>query len=125
MPGGTSNESTQTLDQARVDAFVEKALGDLSATTTYLLAMLGDHLDLFKALAAQGPATGPWTGEAVAVGSSFTVGVNSLGSKVPSAHAARHERVAKSSYTWRRGAGMWGSARTARPGRTTRSWARV
>ena len=49
--------STQTIDQTRVDAFVHKALGDLSATTTYLLAMLGDRLDLFTTLAGQGPAT--------------------------------------------------------------------
>lgn len=49
--------STQTIDQTRADVFVERALGDLSATTTYLLAMLGDRLELFKTLAAQGPAT--------------------------------------------------------------------
>jgi SAM-dependent methyltransferase len=49
--------TTQTIDQTRVDAFVDKALGDLSATTTYLLAVLDDRLDLFTTLAGEGPAT--------------------------------------------------------------------
>src|SRR5882724_9549209 len=45
-----------TIDQPRADAFVGKALGDLSATMSVVFAMLGDRLGLFTAL-AEGPAT--------------------------------------------------------------------
>lgn len=48
--------STETIDQARADEFVGKAMGDLSGAMTVLLCMLGDRLGLFTAL-AQGPAT--------------------------------------------------------------------
>jgi SAM-dependent methyltransferase len=47
----------QTIDQARLEAFVGKALGDTSAATVTILAALGDRLGLFKTLAARGPAT--------------------------------------------------------------------
>lgn len=46
-----------TIDQERADAFVGKALGDLSASTSVLLAILGDRLGLFTTLAEAGPAT--------------------------------------------------------------------
>jgi 2-polyprenyl-3-methyl-5-hydroxy-6-metoxy-1,4-benzoquinol methylase len=49
--------STETIDQERAEAFVGKAMGDLSATTTVVLCMLGDRLSLFKTLAEEGPAT--------------------------------------------------------------------
>ncbi len=45
------------VDQAKVEVFVERVLGDTSATLTTLLAILGDRLDLFKNLAEKGPAT--------------------------------------------------------------------
>jgi hypothetical protein len=45
------------LDQAKMEAFVHKVLGDTSATLTTTLAVLGDRLGLFKDLAAHGPAT--------------------------------------------------------------------
>jgi SAM-dependent methyltransferase len=45
------------LDQAKVDQFVGKVLGDTSATLVTLLVALGDRLGLFKALAASGPVT--------------------------------------------------------------------
>src|SRR5438874_3540735 len=45
------------LDQAKMEAFVHKVLGDTSATLTTILAVLGDRLGLFKDLAAHGPAT--------------------------------------------------------------------
>lgn len=45
------------LDQAKMDAFVHKMLGDTSATLTTTLAVLGDRLGLFKDLAAHSPAT--------------------------------------------------------------------
>jgi SAM-dependent methyltransferase len=46
-----------TVDQAKRDAFVQKAFGDTSATMTTLLASIGDRLGLFKDLAANGPGT--------------------------------------------------------------------
>jgi SAM-dependent methyltransferase len=45
------------LNQAKMEAFVHKVLGDTSATLTTILAVLGDRLGLFKDLAAHGPAT--------------------------------------------------------------------
>ncbi|MEU2913328.1 methyltransferase domain-containing protein [Streptomyces massasporeus] len=44
------------VDEAKVEAFMEKALGDLSGTMAVGLCHLGDRLGLFKALAAHGPA---------------------------------------------------------------------
>jgi 2-polyprenyl-3-methyl-5-hydroxy-6-metoxy-1,4-benzoquinol methylase len=46
-----------TIDQAKAEAFVGKALADTSATTTTILAVIGDRLGLFKNLAAHGAAT--------------------------------------------------------------------
>ena len=45
------------IDQAKLEAFVGKALGDTSGLMTTVLAAIGDRLGLFKALAADGPAT--------------------------------------------------------------------
>jgi hypothetical protein len=45
------------LDQAKMEAFVHKVLGDTSATLTTTLAAIGDRLGLFQALATHGPAT--------------------------------------------------------------------
>jgi SAM-dependent methyltransferase len=45
------------IDQTKQDAFVQKVLGDTSATMTTLLASIGDQLGLFKDLAANGPGT--------------------------------------------------------------------
>ncbi len=45
------------IDQARLEAFVGKALGDTSGLMTTVLAAIGDRLGLFKELAAHGPAT--------------------------------------------------------------------
>jgi SAM-dependent methyltransferase len=44
-------------DQATVEAFAGKVLGDTSGTLVTMLAAIGDRLGLFKDLAAQGPAT--------------------------------------------------------------------
>ncbi|MGP4090549.1 methyltransferase domain-containing protein [Streptomyces sp. KR55] len=44
------------LDEAKVEAFMEKALRDLSGTMTIGLCHLGDRLGLFKDLATSGPA---------------------------------------------------------------------
>ena len=46
-----------TLDEARVGAFMEKALGDAAGLFAGVLTMLGDQLGLFRALADDGPAT--------------------------------------------------------------------
>lgn len=46
-----------TIHQAKQEAFVQKVLGDTSATMTTLLASIGDRLGLFKDLAANGPGT--------------------------------------------------------------------
>ena len=45
------------VDQEKVHDFVGKVLGDTSGLTTTILAALGDRLNLFKTLAAHGPAT--------------------------------------------------------------------
>ena len=45
-----------TIDQAKTEAFVGKVLGDTSAMTVTVMAIIGDRLGLFKQL-AQGPAT--------------------------------------------------------------------
>jgi 2-polyprenyl-3-methyl-5-hydroxy-6-metoxy-1,4-benzoquinol methylase len=45
------------VDKEKVHDFVGKVLGDTSGLTTTILAALGDRLNLFKTLAAHGPAT--------------------------------------------------------------------
>lgn len=50
--------TTETIvDQAKADAFMNKALGDLVGAYPALMCSLGDRLGLFKDLAANGPAT--------------------------------------------------------------------
>ena len=49
--------TAQPVDQAKQEAFVNKVLGDTSATMTTILASIGDRLGLFKDLAANGSAT--------------------------------------------------------------------
>jgi 2-polyprenyl-3-methyl-5-hydroxy-6-metoxy-1,4-benzoquinol methylase len=44
-------------DQAKLDAFMGKLLGDMGAAATGALILLGDKLGLYKALAADGPLT--------------------------------------------------------------------
>lgn len=50
-------ETATQPDQAKVEEFVERAIGDFSATLTTLLCALGDRLGLFRTLATGGPAT--------------------------------------------------------------------
>ncbi len=48
--------STQpTIDEAKQNAFVRKALGDISSTTAVIMAIIGDRLGLFKALGDSSP----------------------------------------------------------------------
>ncbi|MGD9764969.1 MAG: class I SAM-dependent methyltransferase [Candidatus Binatia bacterium] len=44
-------------DQAKIDAFVQKALADLAGAWTGALVVIGDQLGLYRALAAAGPLT--------------------------------------------------------------------
>ncbi|MBV9580210.1 MAG: class I SAM-dependent methyltransferase [Chloroflexi bacterium] len=49
--------TTQPLDDARVQAFIGKALGDWGALTSASLVVIGDKLGLYTALSEGGPAT--------------------------------------------------------------------
>lgn len=49
--------TTQTIDEAKLGAFVGQVLGDASGLMASTLTMLGDRLGLFKALADNGPCT--------------------------------------------------------------------
>lgn len=49
--------TTTEVDQAKVEQFVEQAIGDYSGTMTVLLCHLGDRLGLFRDLSESGPAT--------------------------------------------------------------------
>jgi 2-polyprenyl-3-methyl-5-hydroxy-6-metoxy-1,4-benzoquinol methylase len=49
--------ATQTIDEAKVEAFVGRAIGDLGGAMTTLFCALGDRLGLLKALADTGPVT--------------------------------------------------------------------
>jgi 2-polyprenyl-3-methyl-5-hydroxy-6-metoxy-1,4-benzoquinol methylase len=46
-----------TLDMQKLDAFMGKAVGDLGATLSAALIVIGDELGLFKAMADAGPIT--------------------------------------------------------------------
>ncbi|MGB0385088.1 MAG: class I SAM-dependent methyltransferase [Ardenticatenaceae bacterium] len=48
---------TNTLDKAKMKAFGQKLMGDISAMALGSLAYIGDKLDLFKQLAESGPIT--------------------------------------------------------------------
>src|SRR5260370_38221450 len=45
------------VDQAKLEDFIGKALGEWGATLGVLLAFVGDKLGLFKAMAGVGPLT--------------------------------------------------------------------
>jgi SAM-dependent methyltransferase len=45
------------VDQAKLDAFMGKMLGDMGAAASAALVLIGDKLGLFKALAEAGPVT--------------------------------------------------------------------
>jgi SAM-dependent methyltransferase len=49
--------TTPPLDEARLGAFMERALGDAAGFMATTLAALGDRLGLFRALDAHGPCT--------------------------------------------------------------------
>lgn len=45
------------VDRAKLEAFVERAFGDVGAAMTASLVVLGDRLGLYRALASNGPST--------------------------------------------------------------------
>jgi SAM-dependent methyltransferase len=51
-----SQETTPTVDEAKLNAFVGRMLGDLGALTNSVLVHVGDRLGFYKAL-TEGPAT--------------------------------------------------------------------
>jgi hypothetical protein len=50
-------ETTGVLEQAAVEAFAERVLGDYAGANAFFMAGIGDRLGLFKELAANGAAT--------------------------------------------------------------------
>jgi 2-polyprenyl-3-methyl-5-hydroxy-6-metoxy-1,4-benzoquinol methylase len=59
-------ETTSVVEQAAVEAFAERVLGDYAGANAFFMAGIGDRLGLFKELAAGGAATSDelasWTG---------------------------------------------------------------
>ena len=53
----TTATKAPALDEAKVNAFVGKMLGDIGATLTGVLVIIGDRLGLYRTLAAEGPLT--------------------------------------------------------------------
>jgi 2-polyprenyl-3-methyl-5-hydroxy-6-metoxy-1,4-benzoquinol methylase len=45
------------LDEKKLNQFVEKAVGDVGATLSSILVVIGDRLNLWKTMAADGPVT--------------------------------------------------------------------
>jgi len=65
--------TTETaIDPERVQNFAGKALGDLAGTMATVLAILGDRLGLFEALAKAGPATSAELAERRGVSERYT-----------------------------------------------------
>jgi 2-polyprenyl-3-methyl-5-hydroxy-6-metoxy-1,4-benzoquinol methylase len=53
----SANPSTEKIDQAKLEAFLGKVVGDLGAAMSTSLAAIGDKLGLYKAMANSGPVT--------------------------------------------------------------------
>jgi 2-polyprenyl-3-methyl-5-hydroxy-6-metoxy-1,4-benzoquinol methylase len=53
----TLEQASAQVDEAKVEAFMEKAFGDFTGAMLTSMCALGDRLGLFKALAEMGPAT--------------------------------------------------------------------
>ena len=52
-----SATATPALDEAKFNAFLGKMIGDIGATLSGALVVIGDRLGLYRTLAAQGPMT--------------------------------------------------------------------
>jgi 2-polyprenyl-3-methyl-5-hydroxy-6-metoxy-1,4-benzoquinol methylase len=53
----STNPATHKIDQAKLEAFLGKVVGDLGAAMGISLAAIGDKLGLYKAMAQLGPVT--------------------------------------------------------------------
>jgi hypothetical protein len=53
----STTDSAPAVDEAKVEEFVGKVVTDVSGLTTTVLASIGDRLELWKALATNGPTT--------------------------------------------------------------------
>lgn len=53
----TQASASGALDPQRLEAFINKMVGDMGAAVSGALVVLGDRLGLYKALAAEGPMT--------------------------------------------------------------------
>jgi SAM-dependent methyltransferase len=53
----SANPSTEKIDQAKLEAFLGKVVGDLGAAMSTSLAAIGDKLGLYKTMAQSGPVT--------------------------------------------------------------------
>jgi SAM-dependent methyltransferase len=69
----TSQAQGAALDEAKVEQFMEKVVGDYSATMATGLAALGDRLGLWKALDQGGPATGAELGQRAGVNERYAL----------------------------------------------------
>jgi hypothetical protein len=52
-----NKENPMALDEAKLNEFVNKAVGDVGATLSSILVVIGDRLGLWKAMAKDGPVT--------------------------------------------------------------------
>jgi hypothetical protein len=53
----TITNAAPPIDEARIEEFANRVVGDASATTVTVLSSIGDGLGLWRALARGGPAT--------------------------------------------------------------------
>lgn len=53
----SSNQSTNTIDQAKLHEFMMKAVRDIGGSMGAMMIMLGERLGLYKAMAGAGPIT--------------------------------------------------------------------
>ena len=51
------SKTTAHFDETKANAFLDKVFKDISGTYTSLMCCIGDRLDLFKKLEAEGPLT--------------------------------------------------------------------
>ena len=54
---GAVAQPAPSLDQAKVEKFVERMVEDIATATRGALSYIGDRLGIFKAMAAAGPVT--------------------------------------------------------------------
>ena len=52
-----ATEQAVEIDEQKLEAFMNKAVGELGATLSAALVVIGDQLGLYKAMAGAGPLT--------------------------------------------------------------------